>query len=172
MSRKVLIIEVGLLKDKNIYIPYYTAQITGSYTMNKLPLALKWCAEILLWVKDAKMRMKYHSNLLIEGVGGLDMENRKAEEWARQLQCRSLCLLNCLAFKERSLNLLYLDTWSKVIEVATLFLGGLVELRSLCDQSNVGEAITGALLFDDRQSKLGLMNSDVRKVAQEIWDFK
>lgn len=57
-------------------------------------------------VKDTKMRPKYHSDLLTRGVGGLEMENFKAEEWTSQIQCWSLYLLNCFAYKERSLNLI------------------------------------------------------------------
>ncbi|PON91068.1 Clathrin, heavy chain [Trema orientale] len=57
-------------------------------------------------VKDTKMRLKYHSDLLTRGVGGLEMENFKAEEWTSQIQCWSLYLLNCFAYKERSLNII------------------------------------------------------------------
>ncbi|KAI3465286.1 hypothetical protein Pfo_021949, partial [Paulownia fortunei] len=57
-------------------------------------------------VKDRRKRLKYHSDLLTRGVGGVDMENRKAEEWASQLQCWSIYLLNCFAVKERSLDLM------------------------------------------------------------------
>ncbi|KAL5559137.1 hypothetical protein UlMin_035348 [Ulmus minor] len=57
-------------------------------------------------VKDRKERLKYHIDLLTRGVGGLEMENCKAEEWTSQLQCWSLYLLNCFAYKERSLNLI------------------------------------------------------------------
>ncbi|XP_028764212.1 uncharacterized protein LOC114722364 [Neltuma alba] len=51
-------------------------------------------------------RLKYHRNLLTRGHGHLELENRKAEDWARQLQCWSLCLLDCFASKERSLRLI------------------------------------------------------------------
>ncbi|KAG6786472.1 hypothetical protein POTOM_008076 [Populus tomentosa] len=299
-----------LLKDQNIYIPYYAAHIIGSYTMNKVKFAEKavqsgvipplmdllrgkisWveqrvavralghlasfektfdavamyeedvvksamqlasnCLEVVyskfVGVRDAKERLKYHSDLLTRGVGGLDTENRKAEEWACQLQRWSLNLLNCFACKERSLNLIcrqdflrnlcemwgglvmnhvspagvglirilcyskhgrksiaeskevvrslcnlsrssddwqYIgidclllllkdqDTRFKVIEVSALFLVDLVELRSLGNRSNVGEAITRVLLFYYRQSMLKLKNNEVQKVLQEIWDLK
>ncbi|KAJ6404923.1 hypothetical protein OIU84_012989 [Salix udensis] len=133
-----------LLKDQNIYIPYYAAHIIGSYTMNKAKFAEKavqsgvipplmdllrgkisWveqrvavralshlasyektfdavamyeedvvkstmklasnCLEVV-YTKfvgvpaDAKERLEYHRDLLTRGVGGLDTENRKAEE--------------------------------------------------------------------------------------------
>ncbi|XP_015885036.3 uncharacterized protein LOC107420561 [Ziziphus jujuba] len=57
-------------------------------------------------IKDRNKRPKYQSNLLTRGVGGLEMENCKAEEWTSQLQCWSLYFLNCFAYKERSLNLI------------------------------------------------------------------
>ncbi|GMN34984.1 hypothetical protein TIFTF001_005007 [Ficus carica] len=57
-------------------------------------------------VKDTRRRAKYQCDLLTRGVGGFEMENCKAEEWTSQLQCWSLYLLNCFAYKERSLNLI------------------------------------------------------------------
>ncbi|XP_068653833.1 uncharacterized protein [Aristolochia californica] len=57
-------------------------------------------------VRDPKKRLKYQCDLLTRGLGGAEMENRKAEEWASQLQCWSLYTLNCFASKERSLNLI------------------------------------------------------------------
>ncbi|XP_042444382.1 uncharacterized protein LOC122029460 [Zingiber officinale] len=44
-------------------------------------------------------RISYHCDLLTRGMGGVEMESRKAEEWASQLQCWSLQLINCFAFK-------------------------------------------------------------------------
>lgn len=197
-------------------------------------------------LKDTAKRLKYHSNLLTRGVGGLDMENRKAEEWASQLQCWSLYLLNCFACKERCLDLIcrqeflkdlcgmwgrlvnhsspagiglirilcyskngrksiaeskevinnicnlsrssddwqYMgidclllllkdqDTRYKIIEIATLFLADLVELKSLGIRSNVGEAITRALLLDYKKSKSKIKNKKALDVLQEIWDLK
>lgn len=197
-------------------------------------------------LKDKKKRLKYHSDLLTRGVGGLEMENRKAEEWASQLQCWSLYLLNCFACKERSLNLIckqdflmdlcymwgglvnhnspagvglirilcynktgrkniaeskevienlcnlsrssddwqYMgidclllllkdpDTRYKVIETATLFLIDLVELSSLLDRPNLGEAITRALLLDHKQTELKFKNKKVLKALEETWELK
>ena len=157
-----------LLKDQNIYIPYYAAHIIGSYTMNKVQFAEKAIKSVVIlplmellrgkisWVeqrvavralghlashdttfeaiavheveiiqlamkiastcldevydkfiavKDSK-RLKYHCDLLTRGLGGLEIENTKAEEWAIQLQCWSLYLINCFACKERSLSLI------------------------------------------------------------------
>ncbi|XP_047952217.1 uncharacterized protein LOC125197504 [Salvia hispanica] len=48
-------------------------------------------------------RLSYHCDLLTRGMGGVEMESRKAEEWASQLQCWSLQLINCFAFKHEFL---------------------------------------------------------------------
>ncbi|KAK9097243.1 hypothetical protein Sjap_022740 [Stephania japonica] len=165
-----------LLKDQNIYIPYYAAHIIGSYTMNKpefaekavksgvVPPLLDLLRGKLTWVeqrvavralghlasydrtfqyvakfetqvvelsmnlastcldvvyttfirmesKERKSRrlVKYQCDLLTRGViGGAEMENRKAEEWASQIQCWSISLLNCFAMKNlpKSMNLI------------------------------------------------------------------
>lgn len=49
-------------------------------------------------------RLSYHCDLLTRGMGGVEMESRKAEEWASQLQCWSLQLINCFAFKSEFLS--------------------------------------------------------------------
>ncbi|GMN33741.1 hypothetical protein TIFTF001_004311 [Ficus carica] len=49
-------------------------------------------------------RLSYHCDLLTRGMGGVEMESRKAEEWASQLQCWSLQLINCFAFKPELLS--------------------------------------------------------------------
>ncbi|KAK8686058.1 hypothetical protein V6N13_125085 [Hibiscus sabdariffa] len=54
----------------------------------------------------ARKRPKYHCDLLTRGHGGLQLQLRKAEEWASQLQCWSLYLLNCFACRNRSLDLI------------------------------------------------------------------
>ncbi|KAG5018410.1 hypothetical protein JHK87_014265 [Glycine soja] len=80
---------------------------------------------------------------MARGVGDLDMENRKAEEWVSQLQCWSLYLLNCFACKDRSLDLIckkvflkYLcDMWGGLINHTSPSGVGLV--RILC-YSKVG----------------------------------
>lgn len=46
-------------------------------------------------------RLRYHCDLMTRGKGGAEMENRKAEEWASQLQCWSLHLLNCFAYRDK-----------------------------------------------------------------------
>ncbi|KAJ8453296.1 hypothetical protein Cgig2_008180 [Carnegiea gigantea] len=57
-------------------------------------------------INDRGKRPRYQSDLLTRGIGGMEIENRKAEEWASQLQCWSLYLLNCFACKEKSLHLI------------------------------------------------------------------
>ncbi|XP_038716254.1 uncharacterized protein LOC120009659 [Tripterygium wilfordii] len=302
--------KIWLLRDQNIYIPYYAAHVIGSYTMNKVEFAEKavesgvispllellrgkisWveqrvavralghlasyeetfealalyeeevvnlsiqiastCLELIydgfVGVKERKERLKYHCDLLTRGVRGLDMENRKAEEWGSQLQCWSLYLLNCFAYKGRSLKLIckheflrdlcgmwgglvnhtspagvglvrilcynkygrkniaemkevivnlcnlarssddwqYIgidcllillkdqDTRYKVMGVATLFLVDLVEIINLGDRSNLGEAITRALLLDYKQRKMKYStNIDVQKALEQVWELK
>ncbi|KAH6764860.1 ARM-repeat/Tetratricopeptide repeat protein [Perilla frutescens var. hirtella] len=199
-------------------------------------------------VRERRERAKYQCDLLTRGVGGVEMENRKAEEWASQLQCWSIHLLNCFAVKERSLNLMckreflnelsemwgglanhtspagiglirilcyskvgresiarskhvienlcnisrssddwqYMgidclllllkdpDTRYKVIDVATSYLVDLIELRNLGNRSNVGDAITRALVHDYckfENSKM-IKNVDVQRSLEEIWNLK
>ncbi|XP_073272808.1 uncharacterized protein [Primulina huaijiensis] len=79
--------------------------------MVKLAMCLaSSCLEVVynrfVGVKARKRRARYHINLLTRGVGGVEMENQKAEEWASQLQCWSIHLLNCFAIKGISLNLI------------------------------------------------------------------
>lgn len=158
-----------LLKNQNIYIPYYAAHIVGSYTMSKAGFAMRavesgvispllellrgkmtWveqrvavralghlasyektfmalegyqdevvelaihlassCVEEVyskfVGVKDKRKRLKYHCDLLTRGIQGAEMEDRKAEEWASQMQFWSIHLLNCFAVKERCLDLM------------------------------------------------------------------
>ncbi|KAK1370988.1 Clathrin, heavy chain [Heracleum sosnowskyi] len=54
--------------------------------------------------QNADRRLSYHCDLLTRGMGGVEMESRKAEEWASQLQCWSLQLINCFAFKQEFLS--------------------------------------------------------------------
>lgn len=51
-------------------------------------------------------RLSYQCDLLTRGMGGVEMESRKAEEWASQLQCWSLQLINCFAFKPEFLSVI------------------------------------------------------------------
>ncbi|KAJ0040578.1 hypothetical protein Pint_27947 [Pistacia integerrima] len=82
--------------------------------------------EKFLSLKEKK-RVRYHCDLLTKGLGGLELESRKAEEWASQLQCWSLHLLNCFACKERSLNLI---CCKEFLKIACNLWGGLANHRS------------------------------------------
>ncbi|KAG8642702.1 uncharacterized protein LOC110628038 isoform X2 [Manihot esculenta] len=199
-------------------------------------------------VKDSK-RLKYHCDLLTRGLGEREIENTRAEEWARQLQCWSLYLLNCFACKGRSLSLVckkhFLkdlcsmwgglgnrtspggiglirslcntkigresianlepvilslcttssssDYWQymaidslllllkdrhtrySVIDIAAPFLADLVELRSLNERTEIGEAITQTLLQDYNKIKYGglsLKSQSAEEALREIWELK
>ncbi|KAG8478402.1 hypothetical protein CXB51_028226 [Gossypium anomalum] len=86
----------------------------------------------------ARKRPKYHCDLLTRGVGELELQSRKAEEWASQLQCWSLYLLNCFASKERCLNLIcnteFLNNlcgmWGGLVNLTSP--AGIGLLRTLC----------------------------------------
>ncbi|KAL7154979.1 hypothetical protein ABFS83_03G041700 [Erythranthe nasuta] len=191
-----------LIKNQNVYIPYYAAHIIGSYTMNEarfaalavesgvVPPLMELLRGEMSWVEQRvavralghlasyeetfeavavyeeevvelamrlassclddvynvfvgmpkRKRVEYHCNLLTRGVGGAEKENRKAEEWARQLQCWSVHLLNCFAVKERSLGLIcksqdflknLSEMWGGVL-VNHTSTGGIELLRILC----------------------------------------
>lgn len=97
-------------------------------------------------IKDREKRPKYQSNLLTRGVGELELENCKAEEWTGQLQCWSLYLLNCFACKERSLNLICTQEFLK--DLCGMW-GGLVN-----DSSPAGVGLIRILCY----SKYGRKN--------------
>ncbi|CAH2046694.1 unnamed protein product [Thlaspi arvense] len=78
-------------------------------------------------VQEREGRVKYHSDLLTRGLGGLEMEDRKAEEWASQLQCWSLHLLNCFAYKKKSISLICNKSFLKKL---SKMWGGLVNHTS------------------------------------------
>ncbi|GJZ17451.1 armadillo-like helical domain-containing protein [Tanacetum coccineum] len=89
------------------------------------------CSEVVykefVSVKNADERVKYHKNLITRGVGGLETENRKAEEWASQIQCWSLHLLNCFAIRGRSIELICNQVF---LEDLSSMWGGLVNHSS------------------------------------------
>ncbi|CAA7041624.1 unnamed protein product [Microthlaspi erraticum] len=78
-------------------------------------------------VQEREGRVKYHIDLLTRGLGGLEMEDQKAEEWASQLQCWSLHLLSCFAYKQRSISLICNKTFLKKL---SQMWGGLVNHNS------------------------------------------
>nr|KYP52424.1 hypothetical protein KK1_025729 [Cajanus cajan] len=74
-------------------------------SINIASTCIKEVYEKFVGLKESE-RLEYHRNLLTRGHGDLELENRKAEEWASQLQCWSLYLLDCFACRERSLGLI------------------------------------------------------------------
>lgn len=89
-----------------------TFELVAEYEEEVVRLAMELtstCVHVVyasfVGVKDKRKRPKYHCDLVTRGVGGLEMENSKAEEWACQLQCWSLYILNCFACKQRPLTL-------------------------------------------------------------------
>ncbi|KAF9623773.1 hypothetical protein IFM89_005280 [Coptis chinensis] len=61
---------------------------------------------VLSFYQYVDRRLNYHCDLLTRGMGGVEMESRKAEEWASQLQCWSLQLINFFAFKPDFLSVI------------------------------------------------------------------
>ncbi|KAL8130941.1 uncharacterized protein LOC141710517 [Apium graveolens] len=83
--------------------------------------------DMFVGVKDENTRLNYHCDLLTRGIGGVELQNRKAEEWASQIQCWSIHLLNCFAIKERSIDIICdQDFLEKLCEMW----GGLVNYTS------------------------------------------
>ncbi|XP_073126586.1 uncharacterized protein [Henckelia pumila] len=215
--------------------------------MHLASTCLEGVYNMFVGVKARKRRARYHVNLLTRGVGGVEMENQKAEEWASQLQCWSIHLLNCFAIKGRSINIIckpeflkdlcemwgglvnqsspagvglirilcynelgrgsvsesrhvienlchlsrssydwqYMgidclllllkdpNTRHKVFDIAASYLVDLIELRNLGNRSNVGEAITRALVNNFKHHQNSEMkNPRVQKAIKELWILK
>ncbi|WOL17652.1 hypothetical protein Cni_G26445 [Canna indica] len=90
-------------------------------------------------------REEYHRDLLTRGLGGAEMEDRRAEEWASQLQCWSLYLLCCFAHRDKCCHHLICRDAGFLKELCRMW-GGLVNsdspagvglMRILC-RSTVG----------------------------------
>ncbi|XXG56963.1 hypothetical protein AAC387_Pa03g4249 [Persea americana] len=107
------------------------------------------CLEVVyrkfVGAKDKKKRARYQCDLLTRGMGGVEMENRKAEEWASQLQCWSLYLLNCFACKERCLHLICREVFLK--DLCKMW-GGLVN-----DSSPAGVGLLRILCYSKKGRK-------------------
>ncbi|KAI7745184.1 hypothetical protein M8C21_020360 [Ambrosia artemisiifolia] len=159
------------------------------------------CSELVynefVSVKDTNLRVNYHKNLITRGFGGLEMENRKAEEWASQIQCWSLHLLNCFAVRGRSIDLICNQDFLK--DLSSMW-GGLVnhtspsgiglirilcytqsgrrkvseskELRKLGERSKVGQKITKALLIDFKNGKSRIKIPEIDRILKQIWVTK
>ncbi|CAN0905558.1 Tetratricopeptide repeat protein 1 [Linum grandiflorum] len=82
-------------------------------------------------VKEKTKRLKYQCDLLTRGTAcNSEMEDRKAEEWASQLQCWSLYLLNCFASKGRSTTINLICNQVGFLESLSSMWGGLVNHSS------------------------------------------
>ncbi|XP_028760530.1 uncharacterized protein LOC114719229 isoform X2 [Neltuma alba] len=110
-----------------------TFEAVGEHEEEIIEVAIHIASSCLYEVYDQfvglqeSQRLEYHRNLLTRGLGGLEVENRKAEEWASQLQCWSLYLLDCFACKERSLGLICKKKFLK--DLCTMW-GGLANPKS------------------------------------------
>ncbi|KAJ1298224.1 hypothetical protein BS78_01G437500 [Paspalum vaginatum] len=101
---------------------------------------------------EPSRRPKYQRDLMACGLGGgADAEDRKAEEWASQLQCWSLYFLSCLASRDLSSHAMICQDAVFLRELSRMW-GGLANgdspagvglLRLLC-RSPVGRAAIAA----------------------------
>ncbi|XP_073014269.1 uncharacterized protein [Typha latifolia] len=96
-------------------------------------------------------RERYHSELLTRGLGGVEMEDKKAEEWASQLQCWSLYLLSCFACRDFSYHQLICQDLHFLKDLCHMW-GGLANgdspagvglMRLLCRSSIGRDAVAG-----------------------------
>jgi tetratricopeptide (TPR) repeat protein len=94
-------------------------------------------------------REKYHQDLLTRGLGGAELEDRKAEEWASQIQCWSLYLLSCFASKDVHSHALMVENVDFLHQLCHMW-GGLVNgdspagiglMRLLCRSGTGREGI-------------------------------
>ncbi|CAK8568347.1 unnamed protein product [Lathyrus sativus] len=122
-------------KSTFVLVSEYESELVKS-SMN---LASSCLEKIYVEFVSVKRRVEYHRNLLTRGLGDLEMENRKAEEWASQLQCWCIHLLNCFASKDsKSLNLIcrkvflndLCDMWGGLVNNTSP--GGFGLIRILC----------------------------------------
>ncbi|KAL6649437.1 hypothetical protein ACP70R_013661 [Stipagrostis hirtigluma subsp. patula] len=103
---------------------------------------------------EPSRRPKYQRDLMARGLGGdadADAEERKAEEWASQLQCWSLYFLSCLASRDQSSHAMICQDAEFLGELSRMW-GGLANgdspagvglLRLLC-RSAVGRGAVAA----------------------------
>ncbi|KAF8038420.1 hypothetical protein BT93_B1074 [Corymbia citriodora subsp. variegata] len=90
-------------------------------------------------------RERYHVDLVTRGIGGKETEDARAEEWASQLQCWSLYLLNCFASRKRGLDSMcrreflrrLCGMWGGLANRPSSSPGAIGLIRTLC-QSKIG----------------------------------
>lgn len=141
-------------------------------TINIASTCLKEIYDKFLSLKETR-RLEYHRNLLTRGHGGLKLENQKAEEWASQIQCWSLYLLDCFARKERSLELIckkkFLNglcaMWGGTVNPGSPAGIGLV--RTLCDTKLGRESIAKSKEVIDNLCYVSRSSDDRQYLAIE-----
>ncbi|KAL2573789.1 hypothetical protein AAZV13_17G150200 [Glycine max] len=106
-------------------------------------------------------RLKYHRNLLTRGLGGFELENIKAEEWASQLQCWSLYLLNSFACRERSLRLI----------CKKKFLKDLCGIESIANLQEVVESLCNVSRSSDERQRM-VIESLVQLLIDPVTRYK
>ncbi|KAK4712125.1 hypothetical protein R3W88_006638 [Solanum pinnatisectum] len=97
--------------------------------------------------KKSENRVEYHRYLMTKGLREFEMENKKAESWACQMQCWSLYLLNCFITKKRGINLIckedflknLCDIWGGLQNQNSF--SGIGLIRSLCESEDGRENI-------------------------------
>lgn len=122
----------------------------------ELAMELALCSLQIVYthfVQCEDKRLRYHRDLLTrrghESARDRVMEDRKVEEWASQLQCWSLQLINCFAFKEKYIPIIcrpsFLnklpDMWGGLMNEDSP--AGIGLLRTIC-QHKVGRSSVAA----------------------------
>ncbi|KGN48578.1 uncharacterized protein LOC101214245 [Cucumis sativus] len=123
------------------------AQIGGETVELAMEIASNFVENVYTQFFCLKKRLKYQRNLLTRGLGGVEIENRKAEEWAIQTQCWSLYLINSFARKEKHLNFIcktnflknLCGIWGGLINPEAP--GGIGLLRTLCKTETGRKAV-------------------------------
>uniref|UniRef100_A0A7N0SYP8 ARM repeat N-terminal plant domain-containing protein n=1 Tax=Kalanchoe fedtschenkoi TaxID=63787 RepID=A0A7N0SYP8_KALFE len=77
---------------------------------------------------EREKRLRYQCDLLTKGTGGAEMEDRKAEEWASQIQCWALHIIHCFVSQQRSIKQVCND--SGFLRDLCLMWGGLANSTS------------------------------------------
>ncbi|KAJ6843454.1 uncharacterized protein M6B38_296705 [Iris pallida] len=118
-------------------------------------------------------RPTYHCDLLTRGIGGEEMESRKAEEWASQLQCWSLQLINCFALNSEFLSDICIP--ELLVKLPGMW-GGLVNenspagiglLRTICQRKLGRAAVASCPDIIDALSSIARSSDDWQYMAIE-----
>ncbi|KAJ3673931.1 hypothetical protein LUZ60_005923 [Juncus effusus] len=146
VEQRVAVRALGHLTSYDSTFPYI-----APYSKQLIPLAMSIASSCIDMVYEKFIRAKpgkrekYHRDLLTRGLGGVEMEDRKAEEWASQIQCWSLYLLSCFASKDSNSHVLMVENVGFLKELSQMW-GGLVNgdspagvglMRLLC-RSRIG----------------------------------